>query len=107
MEKLNIVRQFIAFEEKSKGKLKSSAIAVYLALLHLANRASYEGGVNPIVAVDNARLIMYSGIGSKRTLYEQRKNLVRLGFIKYKRGRYTDGKSSLGQYELVRLYEKN
>lgn len=104
MENLNIIRQFSAFAEKSKNELKAPAMTLYVALLHLANQSSFEGGVCPVVRVDNARLMKYAAIGSKHTLREQRRILIRLGYIKYQKGRRVEGKNIVGQYTLIKLY---
>lgn len=102
---MNLIRQFCAFGKKKNGKLKASAIALYYALLELANEASHEGGVCQTIRVDNERLMKRAGLGSERTLIIQRKALQEEGLIEYEAGGFfVEGKRIPGKYRLVKLY---
>ena len=103
--KLDYFRQVRAFFNL-KGDLKSPAVALYFALLHIANESSHEGGINQSFHVDNERLMHLAGIGSKNTLISQRKILCQRGFIEYQSGgHFVDGKRNVGFYTLKKLYK--
>ena len=90
--KLDYFRQERAFFNL-KGTLKSGAIALYFALLHIANASSHEGGINQSFRVDNERLMHLAGIGSKKTLASLRQLLCDRGFISYQAGgNFVDGR---------------
>ena len=99
-DRLNLIRQFNAFNKKRVGVLKPVATALYFALLDVANHADHLQGVRQTIAVDNDRLMRLSGIGNKKTLVAHREELVENGFIEYRKG--THGRT--GTYRLVRLY---
>ena len=80
--------------------LKPAAIAIYIALLDVANRAGNHAGLRQTVAVDNDRLMRLAGIANKKTLGEHRRALVANRFIDYKKG----GRGTPGTYTLLRLY---
>lgn len=106
MSKLNLILQFRAFFRRQDDTLNHSAIALYNALLHVANESSYEGGINQTFTVDNERLMKLAGIGSKNTLNLQRKALCERGLIKYVcGGRFEKGRRTVGKYELIKLYK--
>ena len=99
-DRLNLIRQFNAFNVKRIGRLKPTAVALYFTLLDIANRASFDGGVIPSFHVDNERLLKLSGIANLRTLRLHRNELVNAGFISYHKG--ARGQPSL--YRLFKLY---
>ena len=103
--KLNLIRQFRAFNQKKNNTLKSADIAIYVALLGIANDSSHEGGINQTVSVDNERLMKLAGIGSEKTLVAHRDALQRLGFISYvSGGAFVNGIRISGKYTLIKLY---
>lgn len=99
-EYLNLIRQFNAFNVKRIGVLKPTAVAIYVTLLDVANRAGNHAGIRQTIAVDNDRLMRLAGIANKKTLGEHRKTLVANRFIDYKRG----GRGAPSTYTLLRLY---
>ena len=102
--KLDFFQQERAFF-KLKADLKSNAVALYFALLHIANASSHEGGINQSFRVDNERLMHLSGIASKKTLVSIRNVLCQRGFIDYQSGgRFVDGRRNVGLYTLKKLY---
>ena len=97
---LNLIRQFNAFNQKKIGTLKPQAVALYIALLDVANQASFAGGVTNTISIDNNRLLQLSAIGNKKTLALHRQALVDNGFIDYTQG----GQGKVGAYRIIKLY---